>query len=512
MAVRTRTLLGVLLTVSVVVSVVAIGSLAGGATQTGADAERELAATQAGSATFENGTVVEQRGDVAQFTVLFDGTDRATVTIGSPDVNYQVTFTIADGDGDGEATVRFNTAVVGLQADDKTGISADGADGTINYEMNVGPVPGPLDAATYNMELSVDGELTDVGAIVLNERATEDMAVWTAPGEASPNNTTALLDAVTQRDRVAQGDWAVLQVEASGLYGYVDNVSDLEDPDHGLNFTVTELPGRNRPEQLVDVDPARLLTDSTNDSLFVLVDTSDLNVTTDYEATFTINDSNPYVEEGESESASATFTVVERNVSFENLTAEGELELPAESDVTVSGDTSVAPGTVFEVQLRTFGAGAFLQSDQATVTDEGTWSVTFNLSEASDGTEFDLRIDDPSANVSGVIVEGAGEAETETPTNETETPTNETETPTDETETPEGEEMTPEGETETPADEETETPADEGTPMEEGDVEAEGTTTEADVSNVLVAGGVAGPSLGLVALLAAVAFVVLRRR
>lgn len=492
MRVRTETLRIGLMVALVVASVVALGSLGSGATQ----AAGPYVAVQQDAATFENGTVVEQRGDVAEFTVLFGETDRANVTIGSPDVNYQVTFTVADGDGDGEATVRINTAVAGLQGDDKRGISADGADGIINYEMATDPIPGPLDAATYNMELKVDGEIVAVGAIVLNERSTEGISVWTAPAEASPNNTTALFDVITRDDRIAQQDWAVLQVETSGLYGYVDNISDLNNPDYGLNLTFTTVPGRNQPGQPVELEPEQVLTDSTNDSLFVLVNTSDLTVDMEYEATFSINDSNPYVEEGENESVSTTFTVVERNVTFENL-ADGQLELPAESDATVSGNTSVAPGTVMEVQLRTWGAGAFLRDGQATVADDGTWSVTFDLSEASNGTEFELWTDDPSANVSGVIVERGATAEG------TETPTNETETPATETETPEGEETTPGDETDTPADEET--------PTAEGDMEAGETTTEADVSNVLSAGGTAGHSLGLVALLAA-AFVVLRRR
>lgn len=513
MAVCTNTIRSGLLTVLVVASVVALASLGGVAVQPDASA----AAVQANSATFENGTVVEQRGDVARFTVLFDGTDRANVTVGSSDVNYQVSFTVVDGDGDGEATVAINTAIAGQEnasnitavgqdnasdaasqgnATAGAGVRALGSDEIADYEMTTEPLSGPLDAATYDVELSVDGELVSVGALVLNDRSLDGMSVWTAPGEARPNDSSGLHDVVSRNDRVAQGDLAVLAVDVSGVYGYVEDLEDLDNPAYGLNVSLVEDPGMNQPEQRVEVSPTGLVADGTNDTMFVLLDTDDLTVGSEYTATFAINDSNPYLASGANESTSATFAVVERTLSFDNVTAEGQLELPATTDATVSGTTSAAAGTVIEVQLRTMGAGAFLRTGEATVTEDGNWSVEFDLSEASNGTEFELRTDNPSANVSGVIVESETTA---TPGEETETPTNATDTPED-------------GETATTTETGT---AETETPEEGATEEAVETTTageETTTASEVLTAGVTGSSVGLVGLLVGAVLVVLRRR
>jgi hypothetical protein len=480
------------------------------ATDTAASATTEIVVSEEepGAATFENGTVVEQRGDVAQFTVQFEDTDRATVTVGSPDVGYEITFTLVDADGDGEATVRLNTFLAGQQPGlDEETIRAVSEDEIADYEMTTDPVPGPLDAAEYDLDLTVAGQTTDAGALVLNERSTEGMAIWTAPDKVSPASADELLDVVTQTDEIAHQDWAVVQVEASGLSGYVENVSDLDDPEMGLSFELTEDPGRNVPERAVDVTPRQVVIDRETDSLFVLVDTNGLEVDSEYTATFTIDDSNPYVAEGQNESVSATFTVAERTISFENLT-DGRLELPASSTATIGGTTSAAPGTEIDVQVRARGTGAFFERDQATVADDGTWNATVDLSGVNHGTEFVVQTDDPQANVTGVVVEDA-DAQEETPSDETETPTNETETPTNETETPAGNETATPEEDGTPANG-AETPTgDEETPDEEA---AQDTTTEADASSVLAAGDETGLAFGLATLLAAAVFVVLRRR
>lgn len=514
MAVSTNTLRsGLLLAVVVVASAVALGSLAGGAITEEANAEDTNAedanaegafAVQQDPAVFEERTVVEQRGDVARFTILFDDTDRVTLTVGSSDVNYEVSFTVVDRDDDGEATVQMNTAVAGLD-DNASGFMALGRDEIEDYNRTTGPIPGPLDATLYDLGLTVDGQLTDVGVLVLEERSTDKMTVWTAPDAAQPESAVGLADVATQRDQIAQEDWAVLAIDVSGIFGYVEDASDLDDPANGLNVSVIEDPGRNRPEQPANLSRLSVVPDASNDVLYVLFDTDNLTVGSEYTATFTIDDRNPYLEPGENESVSAPFSFVDRSISFEGLLAGGQLELPAASEATVNGTASVAPGTEIGVEVRSEGDNASLGTSEATVTDDGNWSVTFDFSNVSVGTSVRVLTDDPSANVTGTIVEPETTETTETTGTTETTEMAETTGVTETTETVE------ETETTTVPEDETQTPGGEPETTEVGITEEVVETTTSSSSSAKLTAGLPGRSIGFVALLIGAMLGVLRR-
>ncbi|WP_158059361.1 BGTF surface domain-containing protein [Halorussus halophilus] len=464
-----------------------------------------------GSAALGNATVTDERGDVATFNVTFNETDRATVSLGSRDVGYLARFTVVDQNDDGVATVRINTYRAGLA--NQSGISAVGEDQVQNYSLQTDPVPGRLDAATYPIRTFVGSTQTGVGTLVLNERSTEGIQVWTAPDRESVRNVQTLSEVASQTDNVAFQDWAIVQVQASGLSGYVQNVSDLNNDQTGLSMTLTRVGEINQPSVEVPLDNANLLIDNSNNQFFVVIDSNALEENATYSANFTVSSANPYVEPGNGTSLVANFSVVPRNVTFD------EVNVSPSEQATVSGTASVAAGTELDVQVESTGANPFLKRSTATVTEDGTWEATFDFSDVPAGANFTVSVDDPRANATGNVT--GAQADGETAGNETAGETTAEETAEAENETTMAEETTVAEETTAEADtttaEETtmeeETTAAETAAAAEGDAAVEDAdTTAGDASSAPALGF--GPLVGLVAV--AIALVggalLLRRR
>ncbi|WP_137286062.1 BGTF surface domain-containing protein [Halorussus salinisoli] len=458
-----------------------------------------------GTASLADGSITEQRGDVVRFNVNFDGTDRATVSLGSEQVRYLSRFTVVDANEDGVATVEIDTFRAGLSPD-SPGISVVGEDNLTDFQLVTDPVPGRLDAATYPIEVSVGATRSDVGSILLSERSTEGIQVWTAPDRANVGNATRLSEVATQDQNVAYQDWAIVQVQASGLYSYVQNLSDLNDNETGLSMNLLRVGEINVPSEQVPLDRANLVVDEENDQFFLVIDSNELDRDTTYRANFTITDANPYVSADNTTSLVTNFTVVERNVTFDQ-----PVEVASASDVTISGESSVAAGTELTIEATNTGQNPFLKRQTATVSEDGTWEATFDFSDVSPNTNFTVSTNEPQANATGTVVSGEGAGDGDA--GEETTPADEETTPAADGETTAAEE-TPDDE-ETPADEETEeadgaTDAETETPAAEDDTTTTETTT---VEASAPASGFGPVSLlvGLAVLLAGSAFAARRR-
>ncbi|NHN61489.1 MULTISPECIES: BGTF surface domain-containing protein [Halorussus] len=361
-----------------------------------------------GTASLSNGTFTEQRGDVVEFNVTFDGAEQATVTLGSQDVGYESRFTVADVDGDGVATVRFNSYLAGISPD-SPGISVVGEDNYTDFELLTDPTPGRLDAATYPIQVSVGQTRTAVGSIALSERSTGGIQVWTAPDAADVDSVSGLAEVATQDQDVAYQDWAVVEVQASGLYGYVQNISDLDNNETGVSMNVTRLGEINVPDEQVPLQQGRLFVDESGDRFFFVVDSNALEANATYHATFNLTAANPYVEPGNETSLETNFTVVPRDASFDQ-----PVEVPPSSDATISGNSTLAPGSELTVEAANVDDNPFLKRQTATVSEDGTWEATFDFSDVPADTNFTASITELDVNATGQVVgEGAGAAAAE---------------------------------------------------------------------------------------------------
>jgi len=457
-----------------------------------------------GTASLGNATYTEERGDVVRFNVTFDGTDRAVVQLGSRQVNYLSRFTVVDEDGDGTATVEMNTFRAGISPD-SSGISVVGEDSYTDFRLETDPIPGRLDAATYPIQLTVGASRTAVGSVLLTERSTEGIQTWTAPDRTNVNTAARIGEVAAQDSDIAFQDWAIVQVQASGLYGYVQNMSDLNNNETGVSMTLTNTGGLNVPPTEVPLDRGQLVVDESGNQLFYVIDSDRLEEGVRYSANFTISSANPYVDEGNGTSLVSNFTVVNRSTSFDQ-----PVEVPASSDATVTGTSTLAPGTELNIEAFNTGQNPFLERQTATVSDEGTWEATFDFSEVPSNTSVTMTIDEPRTRVTGVIGgEATGQADGEAGDQETAGAANETTTTT-------GEETTTEMETETTTAEaaggaETTEAGDETTTEASGETTT--TETEAavadDTTTVAEAGTAPAPGFGVGAALVALAAVLL---
>ncbi|MFB6140346.1 MAG: BGTF surface domain-containing protein [Halosimplex sp.] len=350
---------------------------------------------------FKEATVEEQRGDVARFTVYTGDADEARVVLGSDDVNFRVSFTAVDGNDDGEVTVAVDTFVAGRRAD--AGVSAvASADEIEDYEQETETLSTPLEVTTYPIELSVDGEVEALAALTLLPRETRSARSGVALGTVDPGNETEFVEAFAARDEVAVDDWAVVEVNATGIYATFDGREAIRDESLGYELTVEQANVVNAWPEEVPLEDLEFVVDEDEDRFFVAVDSSELELEETYEVVFAITDENPYVPSGEREEVSAQFTVVERSASFD---ADEPIRVPPD-EATLSGSTTVAPGTTVTVSARGTGRRPFLEQTAVTVDADGTWSATLDFSDLEPGTAFTAEVVGLSPTVDGTVSAG----------------------------------------------------------------------------------------------------------
>lgn len=467
---------------------------------------------------FARKILADQRGDVVAVPIRFVGDaagGSANLTLGNEDVGFKVATTVTDDDGDGRATIRWNTA------------RSDGPDGGLAVEggslddvsVDV-PVDDPVLTGEYPISVAADGTETDVGIVVVEERSTEGVSVASAPGavgeSAVPDvvRTAPVDDTLALDELTLEHDWLVVRIRASGLEGYVEAVGDV-DGANGLTLAIEQTEpttDENEAPVTVDVSDGRLVADGRNDTYYVALDSKfalrDAEPGDAFEVTFAVDGNGNEVTDG-SETVSTTFTAVNGTASFD--VDGGALTVENAPDATVGGTSAFAAGTELEVTLRSEGGQSpFVERETATVAANGTWEATFDLSDRPDDGTFTAVVSKGGEDRSRVAGE-IGTPATETAGDGTETVTGDgTDTPAETADGGATDTATPTGTdagTPTDADGSTETPTpagdDETTPTlaDEGPNTPTPTTTPS-------------PGFGVVVALAALAGVVvaLRRR
>ena len=111
------------------------------------------------------------------------------------------------------------------------------------------------------------------------------------------------------------------------------------------------------------------------------------NVTDEYLATFTRDNV-----DDEDEVVVDTFEFVDRELTWDNVDSDGVLRVPAEDNATVTGSTTVAPGTEITVRARGSGDDPFLETKDVNVTDNRTFEVNFPFADRTQGQNFTLEV------------------------------------------------------------------------------------------------------------------------
>jgi hypothetical protein len=211
---------------------------------------------------------------------------------------------VEDGNDDGEVTVQFNTFAAGSpNVSDSMKISADDDDDTVTYLDEGGSFNGTnaptganlLGATEYDMNVTTGlnadvTEADEVGALSLQERSTDNVTTWTAPADTDFGDWDAATVAagagsnLTQSEEIAntnaRSDYAVFQIESSGLEGAFANASSdtteafLMNDETSFEIEQTNV-GPNSPDEFLNLgmNNVSVVSDADNDTYYVALDT-----------------------------------------------------------------------------------------------------------------------------------------------------------------------------------------------------------------------------------------------
>lgn len=372
----------------------------------------------AGTVSADTGTAVEQEGDIATFTITHYGDGQAKVQVGTRESRYMVNMTVRGGYDD-KVKIRMNTHKAGgwTGASASEVFSAKGGRIT-NIERATSPLSDPIDPGAYRIYTYTGGNLDDIGVLSLQERSTNNATVLTAPRTANLDSLSKLKKHSVEADEIANGDYLITEINASGLSGYISDVNDLEQETQGVSLSIyTERPNAGR--ESVELDSGEFY--RSGDQMYLGFDTSDLDVEPDstYRIEFEVDgDQNPYVSEGETETLTREVQIEERVIDFD----EDPVVVGAAKNQRIHLSSTVAPGTKFSFELLSESIdNPFVKRGSATVSEDGTLAPKFNFNDVNGKTSFEITIEGEGITETG-YVGGLPEPETETET-ETETPT-----------------------------------------------------------------------------------------
>lgn len=386
---RSRQVAAIVLAATVLLSVAPMAQ-AGSQTALGAGSSGPHAAQEI-TGSFSQSTYRVVRGETVEITFSHSGP--ATLRVGGDEAGYLLQVNVS---GSGKSTVTIDTYASTSSDPDSY---VEGGDASLVYPQ--GGLAKSLVAAPYTLNLTVEGVEQDLGLLVIEERPPANMTANVAPGTLNLGDIDheTLKGSLTPRQTVAKGDYAVLEINATGLGNAIDPDSlhggssangievFFEDLDAQPNKAAQDFDGG-------DADVDAFWNEETG-SLLVVWDTEDVvlyggrhsyNVSLAIEA-----DHNELLEEDTVESHTE-ITVVTPQIRVD--TGDGQLEVyPWESDViSIEGTTNLAPGSPFQFRAQAFEPRPFLKKSQTEVSENGTVEAEMDLGDVARGIEFPLWV------------------------------------------------------------------------------------------------------------------------
>ncbi|WP_435358876.1 hypothetical protein [Haloarchaeobius sp. DFWS5] len=257
-------------------------------------------------------TVVDQPGDPVTVPVdLGENASRATVRLGNESVGYRLVTTVADEDGDGRVTLRWNTHYAGVvpETDLERVLSVAGPDRLVAANRETPNRTEHLPQGRYTVTVfdasnssendtpssgddPSDGSPAATGTVVLevDHLRAQSMRILEGPPRTTAADAYAFASPTSDVER---DEWLFVEVNDTSVHGYIDNASALADPGtEGVSLHVQQLDGG----PAVDVENAEFLHFPERDLLVLgfAPNTTNFEPDSTYRATFTVAESNPY--------------------------------------------------------------------------------------------------------------------------------------------------------------------------------------------------------------------------
>ncbi len=255
----------------------------------------------------------------------------------------------------------------------------------------------------------VRGDDSGMVSETIDQMAVEAVTIRTAPGsrfdDVDPRGGVS--DLTTEKETIAAGDVLVIEVASTELSNALASDTEATDPGTDPNARLLELVRSGELEvRIADSDSNAMLDlSATNEAggLRVVPET-------DGSGASILIDTEQAVFEGETtgvtpgefdvviggradEPVSKSVTVAPRNASFET-DENSRITLTADANRTITGDTTVAPGTNLTVHIRSKEPAAFNITRTARVREDGTFGLRVDFGNVTKGTRFEVTIPD----------------------------------------------------------------------------------------------------------------------
>ncbi|WP_439028166.1 DUF7827 domain-containing protein [Haloarchaeobius sp. DT45] len=155
-----------------------------------ATAGAPAAAATAPNASFDRDTYETTLDQEVTLNLALNGTENATVTLGSEDAGFQMNVTVRDNTSDGQVELTIYTQRLGIRAPAKS-VEVAGNDTVVSADGDT--LGGAIDPGAYRLSASVNGTETDNATLSVTAEqtatATTTAATTTAPGTETTMST-----------------------------------------------------------------------------------------------------------------------------------------------------------------------------------------------------------------------------------------------------------------------------------------------------------------------------------
>lgn len=345
-------------------------------------------------------------GDQARFTLQYNGTNNTNVTIGNQsEVGYEISFGVENQQEDNDTVeVVFNTYHAGVNNTSSV-LNTTDDDGSITVYNETNIESPRLSPATYDVTVDVNGEESDFAEVIVQERSTNNVRIKTLPNGTEVTGVSDLVGNDSQEvgsytTEVAQNDTIAVEVDMSGVYGYLDEEQDPTELDNGLYIETTE----NTPnsDTGINLSGSNLYTNPAEDRFYVVLNAteSNVNIGSDYTVEVGLNNSSDYVNETQEESVTTDVSILERNTEF-TTNQNGTVEVTDENMI-VTAETNVATGTETTLLVRNTDSPNLEEFDA--VAEEGEFRVNISNASISQGDNFTVELRGETDEVDGTYL------------------------------------------------------------------------------------------------------------
>ncbi|MFB6071049.1 MAG: BGTF surface domain-containing protein [Halanaeroarchaeum sp.] len=351
-----------------------------------------LAATEYPSASFTQSTYTITRGESVDIT--FSHSAAARLEVGGDDLGYELHVAVG---GSGSSTVTLHTYG---STSPNPGEYVEGGTPTL-VEPASGGLQRSLAPGEYPLRVVIDNVTRAVATLVIEPRSPATVTAMVAPGDldAGDRDVGAIYNLATPRKTVARGDLAVFAIDVTGLTRGIgpDHLAGGPQADGVVVHFEDLSPLPNRPKHSFDATSSSAVDaflDEKEQRLLVTWDTSGVAYRSDghrYEVSVSLQaEYNPLVRENVTES-NVTVTVVKPSV---DLALPDRVVIAPWEDRTlgINGTTNLAPNSIVDVRVRGSEPRPFLRYVQPTVTANGTFEASLDLSGLPGGHTYPLYV------------------------------------------------------------------------------------------------------------------------